>query len=79
MLPPTPLQELQRSEAELAAADSRWFDQGGVRLHYTRHAPAPRRPAAADRGSGGEGGGRAEEGPAMAVHCLHGFGASTYR
>lgn len=57
-------QSLQRSESELAGADAQFFDFENVRLHITRSsAPSPSSSSSA---------------PLPVVHCLHGFGASTY-
>lgn len=81
---------VQRTERELAAADSRFFALDGIQLHYKRCTPAaPRVPPGSgdkgsdDKGNGGGGGGVASPGvqsspPAAVVHCLHGFGASLY-
>lgn len=78
---------VQRSERELAASDSCFFMAEGIQLHYKRRAPLGlSRPA----GIGGRGNGSmlgsqqqqqqaaAASAPAAVVHCLHGFGASSY-
>lgn len=78
-------QAFQRSERELAAADSLFLPVSGVQLHYKRCTPTGQPRAgigaadscgadAAEGGGGGSGGA-----PPLAVHCLHGFGASAYR
>lgn len=66
---------VQRSEQELAAADSLFFQLGGAALHYKRRTPRQ----GGGGGGGGEDGGEAAAPPPLAVHCLHGFGASCYR
>ena len=98
LLSPAPLscsQAVQRSERELAGADSRFFKIDGIELHYKRCSPVKPGISPASTGtwapSGGLGGtvdgGAAAAGqqgggaarPPIAVHCLHGFGASCYR
>lgn len=89
------LQAVQRSERELAGADSRFFKIDGIELHYKRCTPLKPGPSSAAGAStpGGNGSGAAAAGaapapgqqgqgagrPPVAVHCLHGFGASCYR
>ncbi len=86
---------MQRSERELAGADSRFFKIDGIELHFKCCGPMkPRGNGAAGSGTwapSGSPGGTADGGtaagqqgggparPPMAVHCLHGFGASCYR
>lgn len=66
--PPAPpgLQGIQRSERQLAGADSHFFPIGGIDLHYKQRLPLKGRPAGAAGGA------------PLALHCLHGFGASAY-
>ena len=76
---------MQRSERELASADSRFLSIDGIELHYKRCMPvkpgnssSPAGDVAAGEGAAGRQGRGAGQLP-MAVHCLHGFGASCYR
>jgi pimeloyl-ACP methyl ester carboxylesterase len=77
---------VQRSERELAAADSRFFQLGGIQLHYKRRSPAysaltpPPRPPLDPTSNGGSAAAAQQRpgSPAALVHCLHGFGASAY-
>lgn len=56
-------QALQRNETELAGADAHFYDFDGVKLHLTRCSFVAPTPSSRFL---------------PMVHCLHGFGASTY-
>ena len=62
---------VQHSERDLAGSDAHYLAQGSCEVHYTLRLPPP----APDPGGGAS---AAAAPPGVALHCLHGFGASTY-
>ena len=76
---PPPSQAIQRTERELAAADSHFLSHQGVALHYKRRsATAATRASAAAAGSSPPQLPQQPPRPVVAIHALHGFGASVY-